>query len=133
MPEPGDPVRICFPDACEAHAFAVSAVHLENQRGWKLSPKEKFIRTVDDKEIRMTPDRIEITNHKGMSIVINDNSGIEIKSDKNIQISSADGISLNSGEKISMKGEGGVFLKQNRNILAVCDGILEKAAKVEHR
>ena len=68
-----------------------------------------------------------------MSLVINDNSGIEIKSDKNIQVSSADGISLNSGEKISMKGEGGVFLKQNRNILAVCDGILEKAAKVEHR
>ena len=133
MPEPGDPVRICFPDACEAHAFAVSAVHLENQRGWKLSPEEKFIRTVDDKEIRMAPDRIEITNHKGMSIVINDNSGIEIKSDKNIQISSSDGISLNSGENISMKGKGGIFLKQNRNILAVCDGILEKAVKVEHR
>ncbi len=111
----------------------MSAVHLENQRGWKLSPEEKFIRTVDDKEIRMAPDRIEITNHKGMSIVINDNSGIEIKSDKNIQISSSDGISLNSGENISMKGKGGIFLKQNRNILAVCDGILEKAVKVEHR
>ena len=133
MPEKGDMIRIYFPDSCEKNAFVLSAVHLEKQRGWKLEPERKFIRTVDDKEIRLEPECIKITNNKGMSIELNDKTGILIKSNKDIQISSSSGINLDGGEDVNIIGKSGVFLKQNQNILAVCDGILEKASKVEHR
>jgi len=133
MPEKGDQIRIYFPDSCERNAFVLSAVHLEEQRGWKLEPEKKFIRTVDDKEISLEPECIRITNHKGMSVELDDRKGILIKSDKNIYIRSAGGISLDGGEDVGISGKSGVFLKQNRNMLAICDGILEKADRVEHR
>ena len=133
MPEKGDMIRIYFPDSCEKNAFVLSAVHLEQQRGWKLEPEKKFIRTVDDKEIRLEPECIKITNHKGMSIELNDKTGILIKGNKDIQIRSSGGINLDGGEDVNIIGKSGVFLKQNQNILAVCDGILDKASKVEHR
>ena len=88
---------------------------------------------MDDKEIRLEPECIKITNHKGMSIELNDKTGILIKSNKDIQIRSSGGINLDGGEDVNIIGKSGVFLKQNQNILAVCDGILEKASKVEHR
>ena len=68
-----------------------------------------------------------------MSIELNDKTGILIKSNKDIQIRSSGGINLDGGEDVNIIGKSGVFLKQNQNILAVCDGILEKASKVEHR
>lgn len=133
MPEPGDQVRVYFPDECEEHGFVISAVHMGDQRGWNLNPEEKFIRTVDDKEVRLSPEEITITNHKGMSIVINDKKGISIKSNGNIQVQSGEAVHLHSGERISVEGKGGVFLMQNNNMVAVCNGILEKGNKVEHQ
>jgi len=133
MPEKGDQVRIYFPDEYEKHAFVISAVHIGEQRGWKLNPEEKFIRTVDDKEILLTPEQIKVTNHKGMSITIDDEKGVSIRSNKDIQIYSGESVNLNSQEGITIEGGGGVFLKQNQNMIMIRDGILEKGNKVEHR
>lgn len=132
MPEKGDRVRLYIPEQREATAYVISAVHLECDHDLRKNVNEKSIRTKYRKEIRLTPDKILLTNHKGISITLDDNEGIMIKSNKKINITSDHGIELN-GEQIRLEGQDGVLLMEGPNMLMVRDGIKEQGMNIEHR
>lgn len=133
MPERNDKIRVYFPDAEENNAYVISAVHLGAVDQMRKNPDEKSIRTIHDKEIRLTPTKILITNHKGMSITLDDSRGISIVSSKAISMSSGESVNITSGGELMMSGEQGVFLQQNQNVLMVRNGIREYGLNIEHR
>lgn len=131
MPEKGDKIRLFIPERDEQTAYAVSTVHVEDT-DLRTDADRKFIRTKYDKEIRFTPDKILITNHKGMSIILDDSEGITIKSSRRINIASEHEVEI-KGEQIYMEGGQGVLLMEGPNMLMVRDGIKEKGMNIEHR
>lgn len=133
MPEIGDQIRIYFPDADTRRAYVISAVHVEDTRDLRKDPDEKSIRTIHDKEIRLTPDKILITNHHGTSILLDDNSGIRIRSNRKIAIISGESVEIRGNEKVTLEGNEGVYLQENQNVLMVRNGIKEQAMNIEHR
>ncbi len=133
MPENGDKIRLYFPDDDEESSYVISSVHYEETEDLRTKPEEKFIRTIHKKEIRLTPTKIILTNHKGMEIVLDDDSGIIVKSKKDIEIRSNGSISIESGDGIQVEANTGIYLRQNKNVLMVKDGILEQAMNIEHR
>lgn len=132
MPEKGDRIRLHIPETAEEEAQVISAVHLEADDGLREDPDIKSIRTKYDKEIRLTPDKIVLTNHKGTSITLDDKRGIIIKSSRGISMSSQHGIEIN-GEQVQIEGGQGVFLLEGPNMLMVRDGIKEQGMNIEHR
>ncbi|MFU1795338.1 hypothetical protein ACM1RC_15840 [Paenibacillus azoreducens] len=74
-------------------------------------PAIKTLRTKYGKEIMLAPDQIVISGN-GMSIVINDKTGIDIVSGKNVSINAASDIVMSSGNiqlsagKIELSGKG---------------------------
>lgn len=132
MPEKGDQVRLYIPEHKEQDAYVMSAVHLENDHDLRKNADEKSIMTKYRKEIRLTPDKILLTNHKGISITLDDNEGIIIKSNRKIDIISEHGIEM-KGEQIRLEGQDGVFLMEGPNMLMVRDGIKEQGMNIEHR
>lgn len=133
MPEVGDTVRLYFPDATEDHAYVVSAVHLGVVDDKRKNPDEKSIRTVYDKEVLFTPDQILITNHKGMSILLDDDKGIVIKSKKQIRFTASDGIAMDGGEKITAEAENGIILKENESSFIIKDGIRQNGLDIQFK
>ncbi len=133
MPEEGDTVRLYFPDADADDAYVASAVHLGVVDDKRKDPEEKSIRTIYDKEIRFTPDKIWITNHKGMWILLDDEEGIQIRSEKRISLTASDGISLTSGGPVLVEGENGIILKEDENSLLIRDGIRQNGMDIQFK
>lgn len=132
MPETGDEIRLYFPDEKAHHAYVLNSVHMENALERK-NPDCKYIRTKYNKEIRFTPSQIKITNHKGSSIVLDDDKGITIRSNKSIVLNAGDNIGINGGKRVTVQGSRGVILRQNSNMIAVRDGIREHGARIERQ
>lgn len=133
MPEEGDRVRLYFPDGEEEHAYGLSAIHLDCPEGRRDNPEEKSFRTSHDKEIRFTPDQIRITNHKGMSIVLDDEKGILIKSSRDIRIASEEGIEIESANEAQILAGKGILFKENQNSLSISDGIRHTGLMIEYQ
>lgn len=55
---------------------------------------------------RFTPGQIMITNHCGMSVILDDENGIEIKSNKGIVLEAGETIEINCGGVVAVKGWG---------------------------
>lgn len=133
MPEREDRIRLYFPNDNERNAYVISSVHAEERNDLRTDPEEKFIKTIHDKEIRFTPSKILLTNHKGMQITLDDERGIIIKSNKDINIESNGAINIESGDGIELEADSGIYLRQKRNMLMVRDGICEQGLNIEHR
>lgn len=133
MPERNSMVRLCFPDEKERNAYAASCVFLEDQPGRRNKPEVKFIRTMEGKELRFTPESIVITNNKGMEICLDDGNGIRIKSTGNIELQSKDGMALSSGERLKVDSNGGILLKQDENSVIVKEGVRIDGLRVQFR
>lgn len=114
MPEVNDTVRLQITDQMEEHAYVISAVHKETGSDRK-DPDCKSFKTKFGKELRFTPNSLEMTNHQGMSIKITDEEGIQITSSKNVSIVSAGDMTLSS-EKSSLMiaGSESVDIRQGR-------------------
>lgn len=86
-------------------------------------PAIKTLRTKYGKEIMLAPDQIVISGD-GMSIVMNDNSGISIVSGKNVSISAASDIVMNAGsiqlsaETIELSGKGNTVTLNDKTIIS---------------
>ncbi len=132
MPEPGEQIRLYFPDIVEAHAYVISGVHREEDIS-RADPDKKSFKTKHGKEIRFEPDEIVLTNNEGLSIRLNDQKGIFINSNSGISMQSDAFIDIRSGSKVSIQAREGVSLQQNRNMLLVKNGIHEMGRNVEHR
>lgn len=133
MPEEGDRVRLYFPDGEEKNAYGLNAVHLDCPEGRRENPEEKSFRTSHDKEIRFTPDQIRITNHKGMSIILDDKRGILIKSSRDIRIVSEEGIEMESAKEAKVLAGKGILFRENHNSLSISDGIRHTGLMIEYR
>lgn len=132
MPEKGDQIRLKFPDAVEGNAYVISAVHIQDKRGLRRNPNEKSFRTKYDKEIRFTPNKILITNHDGLSITLDDKTGIQIESDKDVSLLAEEAMNIQCGGAVRISADKGVYLQENQNLLMIRDGIKEKAMRIEH-
>lgn len=132
MPEQGDRIRLYIPGKQEKEAYVISAVHLDNEQGLREDPDEKCIRSIHQKEIRLTPGKIVLTNNKGISITLDDKEGITIKSNQKINIISENEVEI-KGAQIQLEGQSGVLLMEGSNMLMVRDGIKEQGMHIEHR
>ena len=109
MPEKGDLVMIYFPSKKESEAVGTSSSRTGNGgKERKASPEIKFFRTIYGKEIRFTPDSVEIicedrkTGKKKAHIILHDDDGVEISSMGDITVSSREGIRLEAENEIEI-------------------------------
>lgn len=121
MPEPGDAVRLQFPNEHEEDAYAISAVHVTHGR--RNDPDTKFISTKYGKKVLFRPGSISITNGHGSSVVLSDAEGIKLETSKSIRMS-ADGNVMISGQgKVIVRGNDGVDVVQNDSFIHIADDI----------
>ena len=133
MPEEGDRMRLYFPDELEDHAYVISAAHVDDDQGLRQKPDEKSFRTIHDKEIRFTPDKIIITNHRGNSVVLDDKKGISITSDASVKITASESVELVSEGDVSVLANTGIVLRQNENSLVISEGISQRGLSIQYR
>ncbi|WP_342436449.1 hypothetical protein NSS79_24220 [Paenibacillus sp. FSL L8-0436] len=153
MPEEGDHIRIYFPGYKEEEGYAISSVKREVPPTEHASaasvtaaqsseakssssltaaapapdrmadPAIKTLRTKYGKEIMLAPDQIVISG-SGMSIVINDKTGIDIVSSKNVNISATTDLVMKSGSiymsasKIELSGKGNTITLDDKTLFS---------------
>lgn len=129
MPEIGDLLRVYFPDHDESHCFAISSesAYQPDQGGGSgdggaggsdgsgagsgaggsqdmmADPKIKYLRTADNKEIKMTPDGITINADNGKAMIAMDNVGnITISGAKTIQMNASNDVNITAAKNVTM-------------------------------
>lgn len=129
MPEVGDRVRLQIPDAAEESGYVISAVHMDTDNGRKI-PDHKSFKTRYGKELLFTPDSLELTNNKGMSVKIVDGDGIQIVSDKNITIVAGGNMTISSQEdSLIVAGTESVDIRQSGAGLHMAEDIVFTGGK----
>lgn len=140
MPEKGDVLRLYFPSELESQAYTISAVNVDTPMmgtsrqpapvGHPATPQPRTnpdVKTLINKELKevsLYPDKIIVTNNKGMTIVVDDAEGITIISDKKITFKSDEAIDIASAnsevnvfgaDKVTLK-VGGTKVELTKNI-----------------
>lgn len=139
MPEIGDKVRLYFPNEREEEGYIISSINLGNtgnntasgKAAPRSNPDNKSISNKYNKQIELTPTSITITNNKGMSIVVDDENGIDIVSDKKINIISEEAltvVSLNS--KVNVEATESIELVQGDSKIIMKDDVTIEGAKL---
>lgn len=100
MPQNGDLLRVYFPDDDEANCFAISSVssytpEAGNSNDRMSDPRVRYLRTPDNKEVRLSPDGIMINADDGQAVINMDNAG-------NITIAAANSINISATNDISI-------------------------------
>lgn len=132
MPEIGDGIRLCFPMEDEEKVYAASAVHKNHGSGIRTDPSQKIWRNKEDKEIRLTPKKILLTNNNGLSIELDDNKGISVRSNKSINITASEDIGISSTNAgLEMNASKRIVLQQGDSKMIMDDGIRMEGAKVK--
>ena len=132
MPEKDDNIYLYFPDENINHAYVANAVHHKEYEDL-VDTEHKCFRTSHDKEIRFSPTQIKITNHKGLSITLDDEKGIQIKSNKGISLSAEEAVNIHSDGVVVMEGNSAVLLRQSNNMIVIRDGIREHGIRIERQ
>lgn len=131
MPEPGDKVRIQFPDADEANAYAVSSVSAyqaeESEDNRMGDYNKRYIRNKQGMQVTWTPDRVIISAGGASLIDINQNGTLFLSANANIVIRSGNNVVINAGNQININGGGGVRINcgAKAEINMGQDGVLE--------
>ena len=107
----------------------ISAVHMETDNGRKI-PDHKSFKTRFGKELLFTPDSLELTNNKGMSVKIVDGDGIQIMSDKDITIVAGGNMTISSQEdSLIVAGTESVDIRQSGAGLHMAEDIVFTGGK----
>ncbi len=132
MPEIKDRVQLHFPCEEENKAYVSSSVNLHASDPLARSvPDNKSIKNKQGKEILFTPEKLVITNNKGMSITIDDNVGIVLESDKDIIMKAKESIGLVSEEQaLQMVAGTQVLLQQSETCLELADNLTMQGGQV---
>lgn len=114
MPETGDLLRVYFPDEEEQNCFAISSVSSytpeEGNTSDRMSdPSVKYLRTADNKEVKLTPEGIIINADDGQAVIMMDNAG-------NITISGANSINLTASNDVTIAASRNISLYATENI-----------------
>lgn len=127
MPEIGDSVKVYFPTNDEDESFAVSAVSNYKQGAGESKdrmgdPSTKYLRTSEDKEVRLTPNGINVSCNSGQSefnlssdgtLSINSANNVNINSSGGINISANSSFLINAGESVNIASDKGSKLVLN--------------------
>lgn len=132
MPEPGDSVRLYFPDEAEEHAYVISSSHLESSDGEeRCNPDYKSIMNAQGKEVLFRPDALIMTNNAGMSIELSDREGIRISSNLPVIIRSEQAIDLSSvSSSVEIHAPDSIVLEQNGTQMSLAGNVMMKGARV---
>lgn len=132
MPEPGDSIRLYFPNEDEAEAYANSSVNEQaSDSSARSNPDEKSIKNKQGKEVLFKPDRLTMTNNNGMSIEIIDDEGILIESDKSITIRAKENIGLISAEQgVEMSASDKIVFRQGDTVMELAEDINIQGGRV---
>jgi hypothetical protein len=122
MPEINDTVFIYFPTKEEQEGVGMNSIRVMNKGTDRISnPDIKYFRTIDGKELKFSPEEIQITcingkdketgEKKVIYIRLNQDKGIEIissepisfKTDKGIKLEAEDSIKILAEEEIKLK------------------------------
>ncbi|WP_297430646.1 phage baseplate assembly protein V [Clostridium sp.] len=119
MPEIGDNVRVYFPTKDEDEAFAVSAVSNYKQGAGEAedrmgNPDNKYLRTVHDKQVKLTPDGIFISCDSGQA-------EMNLTSDGTLSITSQSNINVNAEENIKIDAQKSFLISSKQVISFACD------------
>lgn len=123
MPKDGDLLRVYFPDDEEANCFAISSVSSytpeEGNTSDRMSdPNVRYLRTPDNKEVKLSPEGITISADDGKALIKMDNAGnitisgaagINITATNDVNISAAHNVSLYASDTIKISGQGGAI------------------------
>lgn len=129
MPELEDTVSIYFPTKEEASAIGVECIRRGRKSSDKImDPKIKYFRTAEGKELKFSPEGIEITccNDNGKNVIyikLDQRDGIEIKSSKPINFYSEKGISLQAEEEIEITAEEKIQMNCKTSEIKIDDNI----------
>jgi len=114
MPEKGDTVRLHIPSKREYDGYVISSVHLDVTGGDRQNPDHKSIMNKYRKEILFTPDKLRLTNNKGITVEIVDQEGVRIVSNKAIHIKAKDSVTISSERSyMTVAGTDSVTIKQS--------------------
>lgn len=116
MPEKGDTIMVYFPSNREQDAVAATSSRGSDGAGERMeNPRIKYFRTRDGKEIRFTPDAVEIicedadgettaqiTLHQEDGIELYSRNGITFTSEKGIRLEAEDEIEITASERIRL-------------------------------
>ncbi|AGF55355.1 hypothetical protein B0P06_000557 [Clostridium saccharoperbutylacetonicum] len=119
MPEIGDSVRVYFPTKDEDEAFAVSAVsnyeqgtgEAEDRMG---NPDDKYLRTKNDKQVKLTPGGIFISCDSGQA-------DMSLTSDGTLSITSQNNININAAQDIKIIAQKSFLISAKQGVNFACD------------
>ena len=119
MPEIGDSVRAYFPTKDEDESFAVSAVSGYKQGAGEAedrmgNPDNKYLRTVHDKQVKLTPDGIFISCDSGQA-------EMNLTSDGTLSITSQNNINITAQENIKIDAQKSFLISSKQTINLDCD------------
>ena len=131
MPEPGDKIRLYFPNEHDREAYAVSAYH-EAGADLRKNHKCKFWRNREGKEIQLAPGRILLTNNNGTYIELSDADGIDIVSTGHVTLSAGETLRISSsGSSIEMSAPNKVRLKQGDTEMSLGGDLNMRGAQIK--
>ena len=140
MPQQGDLLRVYFPDEEEANCFAISSVSSYTPEEGAVNdrmgdPSVRYLRTPDNKEVRLAPDGITISADDGQAVIKMDNAGniiisgansINMSASNDINISATRNVSLYASETIKVSGQSGtITLDSAGNTMLTGEYVLE--------
>lgn len=141
MPEIGDSVRVYFPTKDEDEAFAVSAVSGYQQGSGEAedrmgNPDNKYLRTANDKQVKLTPGGIFISCDSGQA-------EMSLTSDGTLSITSQNNININAEQNIKIETQKSFLVSAKQGVNFACDkgggleldgsgGIKEKGTQVNN-
>ncbi|WP_160685620.1 contractile injection system protein, VgrG/Pvc8 family [Clostridium sp. C2-6-12] len=119
MPEIGDSVRVYFPTKDEDEAFAVSAVSGYKQGAGEAedrmgNPDDKYLRTANDKQVKLTPNGIFISCDSGQA-------DMSLTNDGTLSITSQNNININAQQNIKIQAQKSFMVSAKQGVNFACD------------
>ena len=130
QPDPGDEIRLQFPNADERGAYVVSSVHLA-EAGGRDNPSKKSWKNKQNMEILFGEDEIIARDNNGSFIEVNRNKGIIVNSTSVISLQSDGKIVMNSQDgSVTAYGDRGLNLQQGSAHISVQDEVDISGGKI---
>ena len=145
MPEPGDKVRLYFPNEKEAEGYVISSINVGGSEGAssggtqggaaggsapRNNPDNKSISNKYNKQIELTPTSITMTNNAGLSVCLDDEEGITIVSNKKVSIIADEDIMMvSSAGQLNVMASDSIVLSQGTSKMTLQDDVILEGAK----
>lgn len=114
LPEIGDKVRVYFPNARETGAIVIDSIRQDSETNEKIAdPNIKYFGNTFGKELILSGGALSLSSSGEafrISLNLDSDKGVLVKSDQELNIQSAGDILLNSNRKLDLKAKDGIYL-----------------------